>query len=308
MLFWARKTALRASKIDIKPPTAQADRTGLALVTIVRDEAPYIGDWLRFHALAGVTDFFIYDNQSSDQTIEIAKSFASLNITIIPWALDTSSHKPKMVLPRQILAYCHAISNFGGAFRWMGFIDIDEYLVPKNDNTILESLTKLEHFTNISLPWVMFGHGGHDTMPTSPVPFCYTERASHQTGKLLNFKCIVDPCDVTQVSTHKFETKTMGAKTANMNGAVAWNKTRGTAGFTTTDGLQLNHYYLRSRAEMEQKISGPAVSGTEHSKRKAAILEKAAQIEKMATLDTSATSFLQRHAILTGDDLRKAVL
>jgi len=302
-----RNQALRASKIDIKPPIADAQRAGIALVAIVKNEEHYIGDWLRFHALAGVTDFVIYDNQSDDQTVTVIQSFSTLNITVIPWALDTSAHSPKMVLPRQILAYCHAISNFGSAYRWMGFIDIDEYLVPQTETTLMGCLDGLAGVANISLPWVMFGHGGHDTPPSAPVPLAYTQCAPHQTGKLLNFKCIVDPCDVTQVSTHKFETRTMGRKTANMQGTVTWNKTRGARGFVTNEGLQLNHYYLRSRTEMEQKMSGTAVSGAKQNKRKAAILEKAHQIETDPVTDTRAHMFLQRHTIQTNDDFRKVL-
>lgn len=308
MKFWGRHKTYRASKIDIKPPIAADNRGGIALVAIVRNEADYIGDWLRFHALAGVTDFVIYDNQSSDRTVEIAKSFSTLNITVIPWALDTSAHSPKMILPRQILAYCHAISNFGGRYRWMGFIDVDEFLVPVNGDSILDCLTQHSEVSSISLPWVMFGHGGHDTMPNDPVPLAYFERANHQTGALLNFKCIVDPCDVTQVSTHKFRTASMANNTVNMLGKVACNKARDRHDFTTNAGLQLNHYYLRSRAEMAAKISGPAVSGAENGKRKIAILKKAAQIEDQPLCDVSAKTFLQRRAIQTADDFRKAIL
>jgi hypothetical protein len=305
--LWGRNQVLRASKIDIKSPIADAQRAGIALVAIVKNEEHYIADWLRFHALAGVTDFVIYDNQSDDQTVAVIQSFTTLNITVIPWALDTSAHSPKMILPRQILAYCHAISNFGSAYRWMCFIDIDEYLVPETETTLMGCLDKLADVTNISLPWVMFGHGDHDTQPSVPVPLAYTQRAAHQTGKLLNFKCIVDPCDITQVSTHKFETRTMGRKTADMKGSITWNKTRAAQSFVSNDGLQLNHYYLRSRAEMEQKMSGTAVSGTEQSKRKAAILEKAHQIETDPVTDTRAHTFLQRHNIQTGNDFRKVL-
>ena len=303
--LWNRKQTLRASKIDIKTPVADSNRAGIVLVAIVKNEEHYIGDWLRFHALAGVTDFVIYDNQSEDATVAVIKSFSTLNITVIPWALDTSAHSPKMVLPRQILAYCHAISNFGSTYRWMGFIDVDEYLVPQSKMTLMECLNELTDFTNISLPWVMFGHSGHYARPNEPVPLAYTQRAPHQIGKLLNFKCIIDPCDVTQVSTHKFETLAMAAKTTNMLGEVTWNKSRSARGFVSNEGIQLNHYYLRSRAEMEQKMSGAAVSGTEQSIRKAAILEKAGLIETDAVTDTCAGSFLRRHNILTGDDLRK---
>jgi hypothetical protein len=305
--IWGRDKVLRASKIDIKSPIADAQRAGISLVAIVKNEEHYIGDWLRFHALAGVKDYIIYDNQSDDRTVAVIQSFSALNITVIPWAMDVSAHSPKMVLPRQILAYCHAISNFGNAYRWMGFIDIDEYLVPQTETTLMGCLDKLAGVTNISLPWVMFGHGGHDTQPSEPAPLAYTQCAAHQTGKVLNFKCIVDPCDVTQVSTHKFETRTMGRKTANMQGATTWNKTRDAKSFVTNEGLQLNHYYLRSRAEMEQKMSGTAVSGTEQSKRKAAILEKAHQIETDPIIDTRAHTFLQRLNIQTDDDFRKVL-
>lgn len=287
---------------------ASPDRNGIALVAIVRNEADYIRDWLLFHALGGVTDFFIYDNKSTDLTVEIAKSITALNVTIIPWALDTSSHKPKMILPRQIMAYCHAICNFGGAYRWMAFIDIDEFLVPVNTCNILDSLAALSGVSNISLPWVMFGHGGHDKMPSGPVPLAYAHRAQNQTGSLLNYKCIVDPCDVRQVSTHKFETHSMGNTTANMLGKVTSNKTRGARSFITNANLQLNHYYLRSRTEMAQKISAPAVSGVEQEKRQVKILEKAALIEENLKPDMTAKRFLQRHGVETDEDFRGVLL
>ena len=102
-------------------------------MAIVKNEEHYIADWLRFHALAGVIHFIIYDNQSDDCTVAVIQSFSTLSIAVIPWALDTSAHSPKMILPRQILAYCHAICNFGSAYRWMGFIDIDEYFVPPTE-------------------------------------------------------------------------------------------------------------------------------------------------------------------------------
>lgn len=50
-----------------------------------------------------------------------------------PWALNTSAHSPKMILPCQLLAYCHAFYNFGSAYRWMGFIDIDEHWGPQTE-------------------------------------------------------------------------------------------------------------------------------------------------------------------------------
>lgn len=307
-MSWFRRKILRASKIDIKPPAANPERQQIALVAIVKNEAAYIGDWVRFHALAGVKDFIIYDNQSDDETRAILRGFSTLNVTIIPWALDTTAHKPKMILPRQILAYCHAISTFGGSYHRMAFIDADEFLVPVAANSICESLEPVQNYANISLPWLMFGHNSHHDMPADPVPYAFDHRAASQDSKLLNFKCIVDPCDVIQVSTHKFQTRSMGNQTTNMLGKVTSNKTRGHGDFVTNAGLQLNHYYLRSQSEMQLKISGSAISGADHEQRQAAILEKAALIEKNPIQDRAAVDFLRRLGIMSGEDFRKVAL
>jgi hypothetical protein len=47
--------------------------------------------------------------------------------------LNTSAHSPKMILPCQLLAYCHAFCNFGSAYRRIGFIDIDEHWGPQTE-------------------------------------------------------------------------------------------------------------------------------------------------------------------------------
>lgn len=308
MMSWFSRKVLYASKIDIKPPVASPDRKGIALVAIIKNEAAYIGDWLRFHALAGIRDFIIYDNHSNDETLAILRTFTTLNITVVPWVMDATAHKPKMTLPPQILAYCHAISTFGGAYSSMGFIDADEFLVPVEANSIGECLEAVQGHSNISLPWLMFGHNGHIDMPTDPVPFAYDQRAVNQKGILLNFKCILDPCEVTRVSTHRFTTRTMGNNTANMLGDITSNKTRKFGGFVTNKGLQLNHYYLRSQSEMQNKITGPAISGAEHQQRKNAILDKARLIETGLIQDRTAIDFLQRLGIQSAEEFRKVSL
>lgn len=308
MMSWFSRKVLYAGKIDIKPPVADPDREGIALVAIIKNEAAYIGDWMRFHALAGIKDFIIYDNHSHDETLAILRTFTTLNITIVPWVMNTTTHRPKVILPPQILAYCHAISTFGGRYAHMGFIDADEFLVPVAANSIRDCLKPVQSHANISIPWVMFGHNNHGDMPTDPVPFAYDQRAASQKGILLNFKCILDPCDVTRVSVHRFTTRTMENNTANMLGDVTSNKIRKLGGFVTNKGLQLNHYYLRSQSEMQSKISGPDVAGAEQQQRKHAILDKAKLIETDLIQDRAAIEFLRRLGIHSAEEFRNVDL
>lgn len=293
----------RASKVNITAPTPNPDRHGLAIVAILRNEADYLHDWLTFHTLAGAREIILYDNGSTDNTLKIARNFTGLKVTILPWILSAISHKPAVVLPQQIMAYCHAVCTFGANFRWLAFIDIDEFIVPRNKMTILDVLENLEDHSNISLPWIMFGHNKHKAQPDMPVPFAYTQRSPDLSGALLNFKCIVDPCDVTQVSTHKFRTKTMGRNTTNSLGKVKSVKARGNTSFLTEEHLCLNHYYLKSQDETEAKISGGAVSGVSKTQRETAIRLKARLIEANTVSDTSAIDFLMQHNIASGQDL-----
>ena len=50
-----------------------AERTGayLAACTIYRDDADYLPEWIEFHRLVGVERFFLYDNGSTDDHLEV---------------------------------------------------------------------------------------------------------------------------------------------------------------------------------------------------------------------------------------------
>ncbi len=54
---------------------SKSKREGLALVLIAKNEAPYLEEWINFHFKQGVSHFFIYDNDSTDNTYEILKPF-----------------------------------------------------------------------------------------------------------------------------------------------------------------------------------------------------------------------------------------
>lgn len=291
-----------ATKITVTPPDPAADRAPFAIVLIARNESARIFDWLAFHALAGVSDVLLYDNGPTDKTVEQALAFKGCRIKVVPWTLTASDAKTGIKLHQQSMAYAHAICTFGGQFRRMAFIDVDEYLVPRDAKTLQEALLNLPH-PNISLPWTMFGHGGHNVTPPEAAPFAYLERAPFGEERLLNFKCIVDPSEVTCVHPHRFDTRSHGSITSNTLNMLCPAKAR-TGDFVRHDVIQLNHYYLGSKQDMEAKINGPDVAGTAHEERKAAILRGAALIEAQPVADDSAVAFLARHGIHDTESLR----
>lgn len=244
-----------SSRLKIVPPKPNPDRRGIAVVVIMRNEAQYLQDWLTFQALSGVDEILLYDDGSTDETAEIARKFTRIPVTVTPWHMDVTVVGSNLKIARQELAYAHAISTQGARFRWMAMIDSDEIIVPVESASLSEALEPLSGHSNVSMQWVMFGHSDHDEQPAEPFPLAFRMRARHHEGDLVNFKCIVDPCDVTLVRTHKFETRTHGMETINDRGVPAQNyKQRLASDFQSNARLQLNHYFLRSRADFRKKL------------------------------------------------------
>lgn len=250
----------KISKIGIRPPRAEPDRAGLAVTLIVRNEAAHVGEWAAFHARAGAAAFLVYDNGCTDATIPILRETLGQSLTVIPWNQVLSDARLGRELHNQVLAYAHAASNFGGAFRWMTFIDTDEFLVPKSAASLPDALAPLGDCRNVSLPWHMFGRSGHQTPPEGGVLRNYLRRATDPMSDrrgIRAFKCIVDPCHLTALRVHSMETDGSD-RTCNDRGEPASAAEREKPGFYSADHIQLNHYYTRSEQELAAKIGrGP---------------------------------------------------
>lgn len=280
------------TRLFLTPPKANPDRSGFAVVLIARNEEHHILDWLRFHSLAGAQAAIIYDNGSDDDTGRLARDFSGMETHVLPWITDIKLGPTP--LKRQPLAYAHAICTFGARFRWMACIDIDEYIVPVSASSIPEALEDLSVFSNISLPWTMFGTSGQREPPEKPAVYAYETRARHRLPAFTNFKCIVDPCEVTRVSTHKFLTRSLGPATVNDEGKLANNHKRRSGSFATATRLQLNHYYTFSEVELERKLSRETVSHQGSAERAQVVRRIAKLIDEDTVPDQLAAQFLTR--------------
>ena len=295
--MWSRLFSKRhVTKIGLRPPRPEAGRAGLAVVLIVRNEARHIGEWARFHHWAGVRRFFVYDNGSEDGTVAAVRAaLPSEALVVVPWDQLFWDGRTGREIHNQVLAYAHATRNFGGAFRWMAFIDVDEFLVPMGASDLNGALAHLE-VPSVSLPWHMFGRNGHKAAPEGGVLENYTTRAPDPMTGLAgvrNFKTIVDPTKVTALKVHSIEVEGRMV-TWNDAGLAADMAGRERPGFYSNAHIQLNHYYTRSDAELRAKIDrGPNLTTAEadHQRR---VWRKVENIEAGAIEDRAALDYLER--------------
>jgi hypothetical protein len=273
-MFWIKSKKSSIKKFRIATPVPISGRHGLAIAVCLRNEGRYIGEWVRFHRAVGVRHFIAYDNGSTDDTVEVLMALLEPDaLTIVPWAGQVSSRSDDRFIDGQALAFAHAIMNFGSLFRRMAFIDADEFLLPKVGTTIEDALSATDDFPNISLPWHMFGSNGHRQKPAGPVVLNYTKRSADPLSRKqhsTNFKCIVDPCEIVEVSVHQFKTREHGDVTVNDAGQRFSRRGRKGTSFYSSKFLQLNHYYSKSEEEMREKI----LRGSKYAKSSQELIEK----------------------------------
>lgn len=284
----------KVARLGLNPPQPAPHRHGVALVLVVRNEARHIGEWARFHRLAGARQVIVYDDGSNDATVtRLAGELGSEQLRVVPWRQRLTDLPLHREIHNQVLAYAHAAANFGGDFRWMAFIDADEFLVPKQAENLDRALAHLgPQVRNLSLPWHMFGRCGHHRAPPGGVVANYRLRAADPM-RGVNFKCVVDPCHLTAVRVHRMQVD-QGDLTWNDRGEATCMGKRTRAAFYSADHLQLNHYYTRSGEELEQKIQrGPNLRSKASAYRRK-VMRTVRLIERQVVTDDAAARFLEQ--------------
>jgi len=295
------------SRLALESPPAAPGRAGIALILIVRDEERHIGEWAAFHLAAGAAHVYAYDNGCRDRTTRRLHEALGDRLTVIPWAQKLHDATIGREIHNQILAYAHAIRNFGSGYRWMAPLDADEFLVPVRAGSLEPALAPLGQCGAISLPWHSFGRCGHRTPPEGGVIANYTRRAADPMSGargVSGFKTVLDPARVTALKVHVAEID--GARiTWNDAGARFPISQRDRRTFYSREAIQLNHYYTRSEEELAAKIargSNRSVAAAAHADR---VRRNVANIEAEEVEDRTAPDFLARiGAALSGEIAR----
>ncbi|WP_132461478.1 glycosyltransferase family 92 protein [Rhodovulum marinum] len=284
------------TRIGLTPPAPTPDRAGVAVVLIVRDEERHIGEWAGFHRDAGAAHFVVYDNGCRDATIPRLTRALGEKLTVIPWHQRLTDAGTGREIHNQVLAYAHAMRNFGGRFRWMACIDADEFLVPKRATSLDAALAHLGDIPSVTLPWHNFGRCGHVDPPEGGIVANFTRRAADPMSGargVTNFKTLVDATRVTALKVHSVEIDGQGV-TWNDRGERTTLKGRFERGFYSADHLQLNHYYARSEAELAAKIARGSNQRVEAARHAARVRRNVANIEANEVEDRVAPDFLDR--------------
>ena len=123
----------------------------LSICAIFKNEGRYIKEWLDYHIIAGIDHFYMYNNNSIDDFEVILKPYVKKNIvTLIEWPFMQS----------QMDAYRDCIKKHSQESNWIGFIDLDEFVVPGINDNLKPYFRSMMKYGSVWIPWVVYGSGG----------------------------------------------------------------------------------------------------------------------------------------------------
>lgn len=140
-------------------------------ITTVKDEAPYLLEWVAHHRAAGVTDFLVFSNDCSDGTDKILKALQMAGIV---------RHMPQEKLSGQSIQWQALKEAWKHPLRkkadWLLVSDVDEFVNIRVGNHRFEDLIEAvsPEADAIVLQWRLFGHNGIIDVADAPVTEQFT--------------------------------------------------------------------------------------------------------------------------------------
>jgi hypothetical protein len=233
----------------------------LSLCSIYKDHADYLREWIEFHRLVGVERFFLYDNESTDDHEEVLAPYVERGIVEVqPWPSPPSVERG---VPWAIIdAFTDSIRCHRDDTRWLGFIDVDEFLFSPTDRPLPDVLAGFEEFSGVEVSRLDFGPSGHEARPDGLVIESYLTRRSYTSPKKdWEFvKSIVDPGRTTHAfNAHGFFYSEGYAVREDRERAP--EKPPGRKYFPQASILRINHYITKSKEEYLRKAQQWAAAG-----------------------------------------------
>lgn len=139
-------------RLAFATPKILQKRYNVSICAIFKNEASYLKEWIEFNHIVGVDHFYLYNNNSDDDYYTVLKPYVDGGlVTLIQWPYNQ----------KQMECYITCIKEYSSETKWLGFIDIDEFIVPKTTDSIYEFLQPFEKKAgSVNIYWKIFGSSG----------------------------------------------------------------------------------------------------------------------------------------------------
>jgi hypothetical protein len=131
-----------------------------------------IKEWIEHYIKHGIEHFYLINDNSNDNFMEILQPYINLNIVTL-FQNDTEK-----IRGRQGIAYDKYFKSILKDTYWLAIFDIDEYCYSPNEINITNILKNYEQYSQIEINWVWFGSNNFTKQPDNIVK-SFTKRAEY---------------------------------------------------------------------------------------------------------------------------------
>jgi hypothetical protein len=254
-------TPLRPPKADAAPATTpETPAANTVIVTTMKNEGPFILEWIAHHRATGVTGFLVYTNDCTDGTDELLDALAAQGIL----TRRDNPYRTTNLKPQHAALQAAEAEPIVQAADWLICMDVDEFLNVKLGDGRLSDLyaamdAAMPGANMISATWRLFGNADvdayEDRFVMEQFPLCAPEvvRKPHQAW---GFKTLFRNIDIYKklgVHRPKGLRPELWDRVRWLNGSGrpmpremfrnGWRSSTETYGY---DWVSLNHYAVRS--------------------------------------------------------------
>jgi hypothetical protein len=144
----------------------------LLVVTSMRNEGPFLVEWVAWLRRIGVTDLLVYSNDCDDGTDRLLDALAGADL--LTHVRQSAPPQGRSVQWQALKsAWAHPLRKTAD---WAMVLDCDEFPVPLTADTLTDVLAGLSADA-LALPWRLFGNAGHIEPPDAPTTRAFDRAA-----------------------------------------------------------------------------------------------------------------------------------
>lgn len=167
-----------------------------AVFSCMRNEGPFLLEWLAYHRVIGFDRILIATNACTDGSDDLCAALAQAGVL---------THLPHSPAPGQSpqdsgmrAAFAHLADH---PVDWLLHSDADEYLWLAEGHDLTTLIATAGNADVIALPWCAFGDNGHATWPGATLPF-FTRRGPWPNPEHDKFKSLFRPAAFSHAHDH----------------------------------------------------------------------------------------------------------
>ena len=209
-----------------------------AVCLIAKDEDYYLEEWCEYHLRIGFDTLIIYDNDSKVPLDQVLQKYIDMGRVIV--------HKTPGKF-EQGKIYTSCVERYKKEYKWIAFIDSDEFIFPKKTENIKIFLAEYECYGGVIANWVNFGTSGLRKRKNNSQIFNFILTDGSESSTI---KSIVQIAKVEKYGVHG-ATFSDGYYAVTANHIAVHNDCYSSP--FANDKIQINHYVFRTWEDYERK-------------------------------------------------------